>query len=298
MTVSMLDHPLDNLGTARFIAHYSSDQPEWHELRRSGIGGSDIAAICKTSPWTSPMALWAKKTNRIPDDFTPSEPAEWGNRLEPVIIEKFADSHPELTVLTDVGTWCHADREWQLANPDALLFDGDQHYILEIKTAQFEDDWADGVPVWYRTQVQWYLQTFGFCKAWVAVLFHGNKYREFEIEADDFEQDVNLKNVIDFRTYLAEDRKPDFDGSMSTYETVRALHPDIESESEFELGDLGMHLSLELTKLAEQEKTVNRLKSEVLDAMGNAKRGLVHDLWIFTRQARNGGKPFLITKRG
>lgn len=298
MTVSMLDHKVDNLGRARFIAHLENNSPEWHQLRMTGIGGSDIAAICRTSPWTSPMALWAKKTGRLPDDFTPSEAAEWGTRLESAIVQKFADSHPELEVLTDAGTWCHEDREWQLANPDALLYDGDKHYILEIKTAQFEDDWNDGVPAWYRTQIQWYMQTFGFCKAFVAVLFHGNKYREFEIEADEFEQSVNLQEVIKFRELIATDTKPSFDGALSTYETIRALHPDIESDTEVELGDLGMHLCLEIDKLAEQEKIVNRLKAEALDAMGKAKRGLVHDLWVFTRQARNGGKPYLIQKRG
>ena len=154
------------------------------------------------------------------------------------------------------------------------------------------------MPAWYRTQIQWYLQTFGFCKAFVAVLFHGNKYREYELEADEFEQDVNLKNVNAFRELIATDTKPDYDGSMSTYETFRALHPEIDSDSEVELGDLGMHLSLEIDKLAKQEQLVTELKSRVLDAMGTAKRGIVHDIWVFTRQARNGGKPFLIQKRG
>lgn len=288
----------DNLGDARFLTHLENGSPEWHELRRSGIGGSDIAAICRTSPWTSPMALWAKKTGRLEDNYSPSEAAEWGTRLEPVIIDKFADNHPDIEVIKDVGTWCHTEREWQLANPDALLFDGAQWYILEIKTAQFEDDWADGVPPWYRTQVQWYLQTFGFCKAYVAVLFHGNKYREFEVEADEFEQQVNLNEVIKFRELVAADTKPDFDGSMSTYQTVRELHPDIESDQEVELGELGLQYLLESKELAKQEAKVNQIKSVILDTMGKAKRGLIDGSWTFTRQARNGGTPYLIQKRG
>ncbi len=300
MPVSMLDHPTDKLGTARFIAHLENGSPEWHELRRSGIGGSDIAAICKTSPWTSPMALWAKKTARIEDNYSPSEAAEWGTRLEGAIVQEFADNHPELQVITDAGTWRHEERDWQLANPDGIIYDPatDQHFILEIKTSQFEDDWADGVPAYYQTQIQWYMQTFGFCKAYVAALFHGNKYREFEIEANEFEQDTNLAEVLKFREHVAKDTKPDYDGSTSTYQTIRELHPDIDPDSEVELADLGMHLCLEIDKLAEQEKLVTELKSRVLDVMGSAKRGFVHDIWIFTRQARNGGKPFLIQKRG
>lgn len=307
MNNSTLATVSDNLGTASRVGNFENNSPEWHALRRSGIGGSDIAAICRVSPWTSPFTLWAKKTGRISDDMSPGEPAEWGTLLEPVVIDKFESVKPELKIYRNVGTWSHNEREWQLANPDALFQGPDGWGIVEIKTAQFEDDWrvpaageegtgAD-IPVHYRTQVQWYLQTFGFSLAYVAALFHGNKFRIYKVEADTFEQEVNLKEAEQFLHYLANDIKPDYDGALNTYETIRELHPDIEDD-EVELADLGMHLVLETEKLKEQEALVNELKSRVLDAMGKAKRGLVHDVWTFTRQARSGNKPFLIFKRG
>lgn len=288
----------DQLGNARLVGNFVSGSPEWHELRRTGIGGSDIAAICGVSPWTSPFALWAKKTTKIDETFSPSEAAEWGTRLEPVILDKFEQEHPELTLYRDVGTWAHQDHEWQLANPDGIYFDGEHYGILEIKTAQFEDDWTNGVPVHYATQVQWYLQTFGFKTAIVAVLFHGNKYREHLIEADSFQQDVNMQNVQRFRSYITTDTMPDFDGSTSTYETLREMHPDINPDAEVELGELGIQYIVETKALAEQEAKVNLIKSHILDTMGDAKRGLIEGAWAFTRQARNGGKPFLIQKKG
>lgn len=299
------------MGMARFVGNFENGSPEWHHLRSTGIGGSDVAAICGLSPWTSPFALWARKTGRIDDTMTePSEPMEWGNRLEPVILDKFAENHPEFHLFRNVGTWAHRDRPWQLANPDAIFewddpirrgddtFNHVQRGIVEVKTAAYEDDWRDGVPRYYRTQVQWYLQTFGYERAFVVVLFAGRRYREFEIWADDWEQDLNLSTVEEFRAnYILDDRQPDFDGALSTYETVREMHPEIE-DGEVELGDLGIHYEAAQVEFEKAERHLNEMKSRVLDAMGNSKRGLILDVWKVTRQARNGGKPYLVSKKG
>lgn len=291
----------DTLGAARLVGRFENNSPEWHELRRTGIGGSDIAPIVKASPWTSPFTLWAKKTGKIDDSFTPSEAAEWGTRLEAVIIDKFEEAHPELTVYRDAGTWANIDRPWQLANPDAVFEQDGEFGILEIKTARYEEDWrgSDGwqVPVYYRTQVQWYLQTFGFKRAIVAVLFSGSKYIELEVEADTFEQDTNLAEVVAFREYVEADRQPDFDGALSTLETVRELHPNI-TDDEVELAELGKLYTTALAALDEAEASLNQAKALVLDEMGDAKRGLIDGEWKVTRQARGGGKPFLVNKKG
>lgn len=289
----------DIIGDAVRVGNFENNSPQWHALRKTGIGGSDVAAITNCNPWTSPFTLWAKKTGRIEDSVGSSEAAEWGTRLEPVVIDKFEQEHPDLIVHRNVGTWAHRERPWQLANPDAIIEDQAGNFgILEIKTARYEDDWANGVPAYYRTQVNWYLQTFNFKHAYVATLFSGSHYQEYELEADSFEQDVNLEAVERFRTYLETDTQPDFDGALNTYQTVREIHPDIDPDQEIELGDLGMYLDLALYELDQAERKANALKSEVLDAMGNAKRGLVHDIWRFTRQARNGGRPYLIQKKG
>jgi putative phage-type endonuclease len=299
VTTPILKELPKKLGEAEFVANLEDGSAEWHELRKTGIGGSDVGTITKCNPWSSPFALWAKKTGRIEDQLTDSEPAEWGKRLEPVVLDKFEEKHPELYLHRNVGTWKHQDRHWQLANPDAIAYDADkqERYIIEIKTAQFEDQWQDGVPLYYRTQVQWYLQTFGFKKAFVAVLWHGNKFGEFEVLADQFEQGTNLAEVEKFRTYLDQDTQPDYDGALSTYETIRELHPDIEDD-EVELGDLGIHYLNAQTEFDQAQEKFNEMKSRVMDAMGKAKRGLIEDKWMLTRQARNGGRPFLINKRG
>lgn len=286
------------LGSATLIGNFENGSPEWHELRKTGIGGSDIAAAVGCSPWTSPFALWAKKTGRIDDSFTVGEAAEWGNRLESVVLDKFEEEHPELIVYRNPGTWSNNDRAWQLANPDAIYEGPDGRFgIIEVKTSRYEDDWVNGVPQYYETQVQWYSQTFSFsAPIFVAALFAGSKYREFVVEPDAVVQGINLATVEQFRDYLLADKQPDFDGATSTLETVRALHPAID-DSDCELGTLGQYYFIAVDEYAAAEKKLNEMKARVLDAMGNAKKGLIEDEWVLTRQARNGGTPYLVNKR-
>lgn len=296
MATSILVPDAAKIGDAVLVGQFENGSPEWHAARKTGIGGSDVSTICGLNPWTSAFALFCRKTGRIPEQESNSS-MEWGTRLEPVIAAKFADEHPELSVSASPGTYAHKDRPWQLANPDGILVDeAGKHGILEIKTAKYEDDWRNGVPLYYQTQVQWYLQTFGFEYAFVAVLFSGSMYREFYVAADEFQQQANLEQVIRFKAYLDADIEPDYDGASSTYEAVRLLHPDIE-DAEVELGDLGVSYMNALSDLADAEKKATELKSRVMGAMGKAKRGLIYDEPAVTRQAKGGGAPYLVMKR-
>lgn len=286
-------------GSAVFHGSAKSGTPEWHELRGAGIGGSDIGAICKVSPWASPWSVWARKTGLLDDKSNTSEAMEWGNRLESVVLDRFSEDHVDLKLHRDVGTWMHCERPWQLANPDAIYESPDGTYgIVEVKTSRFEDDWVDGVPAYYQTQVQWYLQTFGFAHAFVIVLFGGSKYREYEIHADEFEQAANLAEAEKMWQLIQSQQQPEFDGAMATLETVRQLHPSIDTEAAIELGDLYVHYSNAVADEAKATQHANKIKARVLDAMGNAKRGLYDDKWVLTRQSRNGGTPFLVQKKG
>ena len=41
--------------------------PEWLELRRQGLGASDMAAVMGVSPYKTPYQLWAEKTGMTPE---------------------------------------------------------------------------------------------------------------------------------------------------------------------------------------------------------------------------------------
>lgn len=297
---SMIEDLNKKIQIAYFAGSYESHQPEWHELRKGRIGGSMVGTIAGLNKWESAVTAYYKFTNQIPDEVPDTEAMEWGRRLEDAVIQKFEDSHPEMIVHRKVGTWISKTNDWQLANPDALLERDGELGVLEIKTAAYKDDWMDErgelmVPLYYQTQVQWYLNTLGLKWAHVAVLFSGREYKEFTILANPFQQQIDLELVKTFLYQCEIGKQPDWDGSTSTYETVRRLHPEIDN-SEVELGQLGADY-LEALKAAEEAtQRLTELKSRVLSEMGRAKTGTLGGVARFWRRSRSGGTPFLVAK--
>lgn len=286
------------LGDAKFIARFENNSPEWLELRSKGIGGSDVSTIVGLNKWESAATLWYKKSGLIDSHIEDNPAMEWGRRLEQPIMEKFIDEHSELDVFTDCGTWVNQSRPYQIVNPDGLFKDADGNWgIIEVKTARFADDWSDGVPNYYLTQVQYYLSAFGFDRAFVIVLISGSDYRCFEVAASPMQQSIDLHDVERFIDAVEKKIKPDWDGSDSTYETVRKLHPQI-SDDEVEIGTLFDVYSLTKAAADEASNALQLVKSQILDLMGTAKKATSRGKHVFNRQAKGQGLPYLVEKRG
>jgi hypothetical protein len=89
---------------------------------------------------------------------------------------------------------------------------------------------------------------------------------------------------------------PDWDGSNSTFETIRQLSPDIEA-GEIELDDLGMHYFNAIDDFEKAEAKLTELKSRVLKAMNGKKKGLIYGEHMLSLRSRNGGLPYLHNER-
>jgi putative phage-type endonuclease len=61
---------------------------EWLAARRTGIGGSDIAAILGLSPWRTPLDVYRDKVDGAEQPET--EAMRWGRLLEDVIAREYA----------------------------------------------------------------------------------------------------------------------------------------------------------------------------------------------------------------
>tara|TARA_R110000822_G_scaffold14484_4_gene50912 strand:+ start:495 stop:1379 length:885 start_codon:yes stop_codon:yes gene_type:complete len=291
-------NPLEQIEDATHLGTFESGSKEWHDLRNQGIGGSLVGTVAGLNKWESAYTAWAKYTGKIDREIPDSPAMEWGRRLESVVLDKFKDSHPELEVLDEVGTWQNLERPYQIANPDGIAMDEHGNLVvIEIKTARFPDDWEKGVPLYYLTQVQWYLSCLGIHQAYVAVLIGGSDYREFYIEAEHFQQQADIHLVEKFLMAVKFDQAPDWDGSSSTYETVRRSNPNIQ-DRDSDLGDLGAQCLAAMEKENAAKAEALALKSQVLDRMGDAKRGLVNNQHVFSRQSRGTGAPFLVAKKG
>ena len=174
------------------LVRCDSDE-EWREERRKGIGGSDVAAIMGLSAYRTPYQVWLDKTIGATDDVSDKPAVMWGNILEHIIGEHYAERHPDRTVRRVNGMLRSIERPWAQASLDYEVRDPDLGWgVLEIKTAGWrrEDDWSEGVPVYYQTQIAHYLSVSGRDFADVAVLIAGQDYREFRILRDP--EDVML----------------------------------------------------------------------------------------------------------
>lgn len=282
------------LSNATSLGNFVNNSPEWHELRNQEgvISGSEIGTILGLSPWTSAFTLWAEKTGRIERPAVGNTAMRLGTLVEPAIRQLYQESHPD-HVVQEVGTYSHALYHWMHANPDAICLDENgEGYILEIKhTAMY---W-DSIPEHYKAQVFWYMYVFDLKRAVFAVVNAG-RYKEYELVWDDFEFAAILQQVTRFRRYVLLEIQPDWDGSESTYETVRQLSPGVESRDE-ELGLLGVELMNAQADFEKAEQHLREMKSRVIGALNGAKNGTIDGQVVVTLSQRSGNAPYLTIKK-
>ena len=295
MPVLKLPTEINELHDAVLLGDFANGSDEWHELRNQpgAVGGSDIAAIAGLSTWESAITKWAKKTGQIPDEVTPNMSMKLGTILEEPILQLFADENPELEIMT-TGTWANKSYPWMRANPDGLYKTADGEWgIVEVK---FSRDYWTAVPQSYRAQVLWYMKVFGIKQAKLVALA-GSSYQEYDIEWDQFEADTLFEAALRFRQACLDFKMPDWDGSNSTLETVRALNPNIE-DGEVDLDELGVHYFNAVTDADTANTKLTELKSRVVKAMEGKKRGLVYGDHLISLRSRAGGMPYLHHEKG
>lgn len=154
------------------------------ERRKSGIGGSDVAAVLGVSKWKTPYQLWLDKTSDKVEEKE-SDLLHFGQALEQVIADEYALRN-NVKVLRRNQMFRHTEHPELIANIDRYIVGGK---ILECKTcdayasSKFGEG-GDEVPDEYILQVQHYMHVTGYHEADLAVLIGGNKYRQFILKYD------------------------------------------------------------------------------------------------------------------
>lgn len=219
----------------RFTGTPEEINKQWVEARKNGIGGSDVASIMGLNKYSSPLNVWLVKTGREESpDLSDNQAVEWGNRLEDVVADKFADEHPELQVRRRNATMVSIKRPWAFANIDRWVTDGKGNVgILEVKTVGMRRaaDWDSGVPLYYLTQVMHYMSVTGYQYAWVAVLIGGQEFREYYIERD--EADIKaINDAVDtfWRDFVETDTAPALIGNDPEANALLSQHSDPSTE--------------------------------------------------------------------
>jgi putative phage-type endonuclease len=179
---------------------------DFHEERRTGIGGSDAAAALGLSPWRTPFDLWIEKLGEG-DPLPASEPMRWGKLLEPVIAAEYC-RRTGRTIEPAPALIRHPTHPWMIGHIDGRVVD-EPGRILEVKTAGIGIGWGepgtDEIPLQYLTQCHHYLIVSGAEAVDVAVLIGGQDFRLYTIRRDDdiagslFEQEYTFWQCVQDR---------------------------------------------------------------------------------------------------
>jgi len=163
------------------------NEEDWLEIRRKGIGGSDIGAIMGLNPHSSPLKVYKQKVEGIKEDLSDNIFVKKGKDLEPLILTNYVKPYfkklgyevgkPDFMIV-------NSDYPFFRANVDGIAYNSSQEYqdniIVEIK---WVSEWAEvnwnkpeynGIPASYYAQVQEYMLVTGAKSAVVCALFDKN----------------------------------------------------------------------------------------------------------------------------
>lgn len=189
---------------------------EWLAERRTGIGGSDAAPACGQSKWKSRYRLWLEKRGMVPDG-PETEPMLWGNRLEPIVRQEYANRTGRELVTPGV-ILRHPKYPCLLANIDGQAIHENRGY--EGKTSRTGEGWGDPgtneIPDEYTLQVQHYMLVTGLPVFDVAVLIGGSDFRIYEVEADKELQELIIDKELDFWSLVESGSEPEAESPEDT----------------------------------------------------------------------------------
>jgi putative phage-type endonuclease len=277
----------------------------WAALRQTGIGASEIAQALGIAPpsWGSPMALYLRKRGEVPEVHDNAR-MRWGRLLEGAILKRFLECHPEFRDGPQLTARLYrsGQREWQLATPDAVVFDKRYGFaydkgarrtadgvpvVVEIKTASSRDGWgeerSDEVPVYYRAQVLQNMDVVGADVAWMPVLFNGSDYREYRIERD--KDDVNILRArgAQFWRMVQDGTPPTMDGLEATTRAMKVAWGIEDDKTTQVPRDLIERLRRSKALKKRIETLYARHENELRAALQDAGEGLVGPVTVAKR---------------
>ncbi len=161
------------------------DRDKWLAERRSGIGGSDCAAVLGISEWRRPLEVYAEKLG-IGSERVETPAMRAGTILEPGLREM---ARQAIGFNFTIPRLCrHSKHEWMLGTPDALV-DGESigvelKLVGERMGRRFGES-GDEVPESYLLQCHHYMTVLDYDK-WILAAFFGAtlEFRTYEIHRD------------------------------------------------------------------------------------------------------------------
>jgi predicted phage-related endonuclease len=270
-------------------------------MRRTGISGSQVAAICGLHPYVNALDVWREK---VLGEETPETLAmEIGSAFEDGILNLYARRKNILTIHKGT-TVRHAKHPLIIATPDALVGTTTDMYPVEAKnTAQasaFEDwgeDGTDAIAEWHRPQVTFEAAVTGAAFTDVAAVLArprgGWDFRIYRVPFDE-EYFQALREMAEkfFTDYVTTETPPPPDGSEAWSDFLKTRFP-LERAPLLQATEADEALArqyLEADAMLEAAETAKRLARQQLElrcAEAAGMRGSCFSLsWKSTKPVR------------
>ena len=252
----------------------TASHEEWKALRSKYIGGSDAAAVIGLNPFSSPYALWAEKTGRVPG-FDGNLATEVGTYLEDFVAKLF-ERETGKKVRRVNQSFFNSDYPWAIANIDRDIVGEDAG--LEIKTTSelnLKSFKGGEYPANYYCQAVHYMAVTGKQRWYLAVLIGNKDFRIFTIERDEAEIAALMTAEKDFWNLVETDTAPEPDGTAATTDTIKTIYPnsdDIVVDLYGHSSDLDRYLALN-QQIKELEQQRDEAANKVKAFMGEAGKG-------------------------
>lgn len=267
------------------------ERDAWLELRRKGIGGSDVSAIAGLNKYKSAIQVYLEKIGEWPAEDSAGEAAYWGNRMEDVIAHEF-QQRTGIKVKRRNAILQHPKYPYMIANLDRVIVG--ENAGLECKTASeyLKDDWqGEDIPNAYMLQIQHYMEVCQFDYMYIAVLIGGNKFVHKKIERDQEIIDYITKIETDFWHKVETRAMPIPDGSPATTEVMNTLYPtsnrsicNLPDEAALYIDQYEAYRAEEKAAAERAEEAKNRLKH----MLGDKEIGFVNEWKVCWKNTARG----------
>lgn len=270
-----------------------SNEQEWHKLRASHIGGSEIAALFDVQPDYMPgqWALWQYKTGFADAPELNSDLVKWGSRLEAPIAHGIAEDNG--WEIRKGGYYQDDECPHLGASLDYEIIGGHEkegNGCLEIKnvnTFNFGKIWTnDEPPIHILLQLQHQLSATGYKWGVIAALRGGYEPYVFHYQRDERVISLIRKKITLFWDKVQKLEEPNLDHAGENKRILNSLFPIEETDT---IADLTLDDELEgictqfkevLHKRKELQKNEDALKFSIMRKMENYPKAIVNGFKI------------------
>lgn len=247
------------------------------EQRLTRIGGSEFATILDINPYKKRIELVLEKADVIADTFEGNEATRRGQALENDIIAMFEDA-TELKVTNEQKEFVLEPENCLplVCHVDGITSDG---AVFEAKTTDINSKtWKDGIPEYYKAQLEFNCMLAGKNKAYIAVGYcSGNeivKFDYFEYFIEQTEETI-IEKCIEFTEDVAKYK------SIGIINTGIIQKTEIDGSLINELELLNLQISELKTSLRPLEDKKKAIETKFKNMIQN-NQGIENDLYRIT----------------